>query len=1557
MITLPNNIFKYFRGSVDLSDKIETIGVGAFSQSTLTSISLPVFLKLIGRDAFTNCSKLEIITSKNPEPPTLGNTVFRGVNTANCKLVVPDGAIDLYKTKEQWKDFLNIEGIEPEQPESPYMPDPYEKGKEGNIFISIPTFYWSNGTDLTGYDYDTNTATGAKNPIQKTYKTIDIDEYSWTTENLRLKYGLWQYINFSQDEVNWYTDTYMNGVKMTVEEFERVFGSWITEDEMAWAYRRFPEAYDQRGGNKQEGWGLPSSEDIWQLYGQAPKLSDNYYENIKDFLFASACDNNYGWTQDMFNRRNISGLTLMPLGVRKPGNQPEESKDRQGFGEIMNWVTDTEAKREFLQEWNWDKFTFPSGSKGLLAHPKTWYWGQARYRRAKTAEELGYRLYIDAPNDKIQMLPHTQVSTLPELPKGLERGIALRYTNREHMKVLRKWSEIQQEATQIRNNLTVTLPGAPILSCDGEGGGEEPEKPIPPINISTDQNYIHTTTYMDETQSSVLDNIQYFDGLGRPVQTVQRAVNPDRKDLVTHHEYDVFGREGKTWLPVISENGGAYVSPADNNIQSMAITMYSDSNPYSEPIYEASPLNRILKQYGPGEKWHTASGEKGSVQTAYQTNSEAGDMSAILYEVGGDRKNPTLKKNGNYAAGDLYVTQVSDEEGNVSYEFKDKLGRVVLTRQINEEKDKKETLDTYYVFDDFGNQCFVIPPMAAGVADQNDERIGQFAYLYQYDDRNRCIAKKLPGCDWIHYVYDRADRLILSQDGEQRLNKEWAFTKCDRLGRVLLSGVQVINQSADELRAKYKDLLIAETTGDGSFGYTWNTLPEVKAEGVLIANHYDDYDHLLNRTGIFRTELEYKEVEGYGKKYINEDLSLGEKTPKGLLVGTRVRHIDHTGKFNNQETTTAMYYDNRGRVIQTRTRNHMGGKNIESYAYNFTGQVTRKKLIHSISGSAEQSEVYAYTYDHALRLKQVTHSLNGGAAVVLANNEYDDLGRLKSTKAANHANLKTNYAYNIRSWTESINNNLYTQSMDYTLNGNVDWMTWTQNGQEERKYDFGYDGLSRLTYAKYNNDQVNGQFSTSYSYDQHGNIKTLKRNGEVPQGVVNNMRLHYVGNQLQNIENTAPKILKNGFPHFFSYSTSAEDKYDYNQNGAMTIDPDKKVRISYNYLNLPKEVIIDNASAKAKNYYTYSATGQKLRVESRWDETLAKTPITGTSPSNDGLTPYKTTDYIGNMIYEDNILKTTLLGNGYYDHVKNKYYFYLRDHLGNNRIVADNRGSVLQSTEYYPFGLEFANGFEKELQPYKYGNKELDSDHNLNLYDFVARYMNPAVPRFTSVDPHAENYYSWSPYAYAANNPLRITDPTGMDWFVNNENGNLFFLKDISELNDDLVQKYNLGNIENYENLGSDDMFGDEVKYGRFENLLEQDFISFESPDNSEQFMNRQGYEKGQRADIKEQKIITTGDDGFSAKPYRMSHYELKIQGKQATTYVQSKDINKKMNLSINYSYPNSMFSYMETVQYSITRSHGQDINNTSYYKAERSMQSTNSLLQLIGSVILSLFK
>jgi RHS repeat-associated protein len=141
----------------------------------------------------------------------------------------------------------------------------------------------------------------------------------------------------------------------------------------------------------------------------------------------------------------------------------------------------------------------------------------------------------------------------------------------------------------------------------------------------------------------------------------------------------------------------------------------------------------------------------------------------------------------------------------------------------------------------------------------------------------------------------------------------------------------------------------------------------------------------------------------------------------------------------------------------------------------------------------------------------------------------------------------------------------------------------------------------------------------------------------------------------------------------------------------------------------------------------------------------------------------KTTDYVGNKIYENGVLQKILTDNGYFDYSTNKYYFYTRDHLGNNRIVADQSAAIVQTNQYYPFGMSFPDGTGQDKQAYKFGGKELDMLNGSNLYDFVARGYDPAVGRFMTIDPLAEKYYSVSPYAYCLNNPVKYVDPDGRE--------------------------------------------------------------------------------------------------------------------------------------------------------------------------------------------------
>ena len=109
-------------------------------------------------------------------------------------------------------------------------------------------------------------------------------------------------------------------------------------------------------------------------------------------------------------------------------------------------------------------------------------------------------------------------------------------------------------------------------------------------------------------------------------------------------------------------------------------------------------------------------------------------------------------------------------------------------------------------------------------------------------------------------------------------------------------------------------------------------------------------------------------------------------------------------------------------------------------------------------------------------------------------------------------------------------------------------------------------------------------------------------------------------------------------------------------------------------------------------------------------------------------------------------------------------HYYNKDHLGSNREVVSYSGTVQQVTNYYPFGAPYADPnavVGSTLQPFKYNGKELETMHGLNTYDYGARQYDPITIRWDRRDPLCEKYYSISPYAYCANNPVINIDPDG----------------------------------------------------------------------------------------------------------------------------------------------------------------------------------------------------
>ena len=789
------------------------------------------------------------------------------------------------------------------------------------------------------------------------------------------------------------------------------------------------------------------------------------------------------------------------------------------------------------------------------------------------------------------------------------------------------------------------------------------------------QNYILTRTMLKSDTKSYLSKVVYYDGLGRPFQTVNKAIeNTNKKgvSLATLQEYDAAGRETKTWLPAVITPD--YLAPA--SFKSSAPASHgNDSRPYQEAVYETSPQNRIVKQYGAGADWHSGH----PVATEFMGNSATAQLRCTRYKV---TSAGALEASGDYANGTLNVTRTTDEDGNMSYTFMDKIGRTLLERRMN----GSEALDTYYVYDNYGNLCYVLPPAING--NISTDNLNLYAYQYNYDGCNRCIRKKLPGTQYIEYVYDNSDRLTFSQDGSQRAlsAQNWTYYKYDQLNRLTEQG-----------------LCTNKVTTSGTT--------------VHIMNYYDSYS-FIGTQGFTGSNFS-TDTSGYGK---------------GALTGQMVAGI------NGNPVWKAFYYDIRGREVKRVESNAMNGYDMTTTSYSFTNKPLTLPHVHT-SGSKNLTEVHTYSYDYADRLSKVQHKLDNNTIVTLAEYTYDDLGRMEQKKLGGTAHSST-YSYNIRSWLTGITGSKFTQTLAYNnstagYNGNITAMGWTADG-DSHSYTFTYDGLSRLLNATHGA----GRFTEKVtSYDKNGNIKGLQRYGQTgasTYGLIDNLSYTLNGNQLNRVDDAVNASAYNG-GFEFKDAVKQANEYAYDNNGNLTKDLNKGIEeIQYNSLNLPKLIKFKDQSTIT---YTYAADGTKLRVEHKIGSSTTRTT------------------YCRNVIYEGSIAKYLLTEEGYVSLDNGEYYYYLKDHQGNNWVVVDQNSNVEETNHYYPFGGVFTN--TRNAQPYKYNGKELDTKKGLNWYDYGARMYDAALGRWHVVDPLAEKYYSVSPYNYCMNNPVNAIDSNG----------------------------------------------------------------------------------------------------------------------------------------------------------------------------------------------------
>ena len=827
----------------------------------------------------------------------------------------------------------------------------------------------------------------------------------------------------------------------------------------------------------------------------------------------------------------------------------------------------------------------------------------------------------------------------------------------------------------------------------------------------------------------------YYDGLGRPVQIVNREaslVNSVKKDMVIPIEYDEAGRQPRSYLPYAAGTSpGQFKTDALTAQPQYINTLFNETPSYGLTQYDNSPLNRVTKIMSPGTNW---AGNNTGISYSYDINTatEKVHIWTITFTSGSI---PSTSTSNFYSDGQLFKNITTDENNKQVITYTDKSGSIIL-KKVQDKNDAGSGLTiehsgwlcTYYVYDDFGRQRYIIPPKSVAYLDTHSwvlstDVINELCFSNEYDQRGRVIVKKSPGADPVYFVYDQRDRMVFSQDGNQRNQtpKKWMTTLYDNLDRVIITGLIDYASTRDALQLSVDNVtnngtngnivvnsstapqanLVVDTRNDNTpstytsrssitftDGFTsgandnfvaqigtttqWvndnlnvngNPLPANNNLYVLTQTFYDDYSYsgaktFSNNFTIDNT-VPANELESVQKSLQTID----------FVTGTKVRLLDGGNTF----LTTTSFYDYKGRAIQLQGDNHKGFTDETTTQYDFIGKVRSTYEYHRFDGNSDIKTYTHNTYDLLGRIIKIGKSINGSSEKDIASYSYNELGQLANKKLApgfageGGSQLESlDYTYNIQGWLLGINKayagsstgtgNYFGMELGYDkagtpgftktqTNGNIAGNAWKTRGDNTiRKYDYTYDNENQIMNAAFNQRNTPGagwsrdkmDFTSNYSYDENGNIKTQNQWGVTPgtspqqiDQLVYDYNMVPGGwtNRLKSISESSATALNGKLGDFKNGSAgSASQQYWYDKNANLSRDFNKEIGdasndgMQYNYMNLPTLITFKNTNKTIA--YVYDAAGNKLRK-------ILDEPANGTNP-----TRHVETDYGEEFVYE-----------------------------------------------------------------------------------------------------------------------------------------------------------------------------------------------------------------------------------------------------------------------------------------------------------------------------------
>ncbi|MBK7289138.1 MAG: hypothetical protein IPI78_02195 [Chitinophagaceae bacterium] len=761
---------------------------------------------------------------------------------------------------------------------------------------------------------------------------------------------------------------------------------------------------------------------------------------------------------------------------------------------------------------------------------------------------------------------------------------------------------------------------------------------------------------------------------------------------------------------------------------------------YAKTIFEASPLNRVLESFAPGNSWVGSAGESSEaarrgVKMKYWINTVTDSVRIWNVTDGSSGTFGSYTSTAIYPAGELYKNATLDEHNKQVIEFKDKEGKVILKKvqlagdaDTGTGKGHYAWLCTYYIYDDLNNLRAVIQPKGVEVLLANSWSLSyssgvllnEQCFRYEYDERNRMILKKVPGAGEVYMVYDARDRLVMTQDANLRNDNKWMVTKYDVLNRPNETGLWTISLGTTSFNTHRSNASSSTAYPTTSSNYE-----------ELTRTFYDNYDWRSAESNPL-TDTRTNSYDSYLLTASNNDYPYPQAQNqsgqlRGMVTGTKVKILG----TSNYLYTVSMY-DDKGRPVQVHTQNISGGTDIMTTQYSWAGQPLVSVAKHEKGGTNAQTSIAVtkMSYDDLGRVTKTEKKVSNtnveggtmpGTYTTINEQEYDALGQLTKKKLGADPIETLTYDYNIRGWMLGANrdyakntsstSNYFGFDLGYDktavqptggssigiyaagqYNGNITGMVWKSTGDDEiRKYDFTYDGANRLLTADFNqytsgfNKNAGIDFSVSgLSYDANGNIQSMKQRGlQTGASVtIDSLSYNYIANsnKLLNVidgQNNATTKLGD-------FRTSTLHPYSGSKSSG-TVD--------YNYDdngNLVKDLNKDIVTYGGSNGIVYNYLN------------LPQTITVRAAGADKGTIAY-TYDAVGNKLKkvttEGSIVTTTLYMMGNYvndtlqfmGHEEGRvrfkqansslqYDYMLKDHLGNIRMILTQE----KDTSVYP---------------------------------------------------------------------------------------------------------------------------------------------------------------------------------------------------------------------------------------------------------------------------------